>query len=57
MEPTNNKSNFRPLPDPKAFEPGDKPKRPENIIRDEQGNERYPPDQKEAYRKAKESRK
>ena len=43
----------KPLPDPKAFEPGDKPRREENIVRDKDGNERTPPNIKEAYKKYK----
>lgn len=46
----------KPLPDPEAFTPGDKPRREENIVLDSQGKERQAPDVKEAYKQAQERR-
>jgi len=52
MDPTRQK----PLPDPNAFTPGEKPRREEAIVRDEKGNERKPPSIKEEYKAAHERR-
>lgn len=52
MDPTNS----RPLPDQSAFEPGEKPKLPQRIVRDSEGKEIQPPDIKKKYHESQEKR-